>query len=42
MPVKKLIAVITDIKNPESSVPVFNLDDVNGVADFITNKYLKR
>ncbi|NLP43590.1 MAG: molybdopterin-guanine dinucleotide biosynthesis protein B [Peptococcaceae bacterium] len=38
-PPEKLLAVITDVADLAVSVPIFALDDVIGVADFIIDKY---
>ena len=39
-PAEKLLAVITDVPELPVPVPIFDLDDVSGVADFIISKYL--
>lgn len=39
-PVEHLIAVITDVEGLSVPVPVLNINDVEGVADLIIEKYL--
>jgi molybdopterin-guanine dinucleotide biosynthesis protein B len=41
-PPEHLIAVLTDVEGLTAPVPVFQLDDIRGTADFIISRYLKR
>jgi len=39
-PPEEMVAVVTDIKGLESAVPVFALEDTNGLADFVELRFL--
>lgn len=39
-PLEYLIAIVTDVKEIKNSVPIFAIDDYQGVADLIVAKYL--
>jgi len=40
-PTNELVAVVTDVTDPDFSVPIFGLGDYVRIADFIVNNFIK-